>query len=77
MPRLTEKPWFGPKRVGWGWAPVSWQGWLATELMVVLVAVALFVLRTVAGYVFAAAIVAAFLVVAALTGTAPGGPRRR
>jgi hypothetical protein len=45
--------------------------------MVILVAIALFVLRTVAGYVFAAAVVAAFLALAALTGTAPGGPRRR
>ena len=28
MPHLTERPWFGPKRFGWGWTPVTWQGWL-------------------------------------------------
>jgi len=23
-------PWFGPKRIGWGPRPVTWQGWLIT-----------------------------------------------
>ncbi len=27
--------WFGPKVFGWGWGPLSWQGWL---LIVVFVA---------------------------------------
>ena len=27
-------PWFGPKRIGWGPRPVTWQGWLLTAAMV-------------------------------------------
>jgi len=30
MSRLTQQPWFGPKRVGWGWTPITWQGWVGT-----------------------------------------------
>jgi len=22
--------WFAPKRIGYGWRPVTWQGWLIT-----------------------------------------------
>jgi hypothetical protein len=28
MKRITKKSWFGPKKVGWGPAPKSWEGWL-------------------------------------------------
>ena len=31
-PLVGEKLWFGPKRFGWGWSPVSWEGWLASAL---------------------------------------------
>ena len=28
---ITKHPWFGPKTgMGWGWTPVTWQGWLVT-----------------------------------------------
>jgi hydrogenase/urease accessory protein HupE len=27
-----KKLWFKRKRYGWGWYPVSWQGWLVTAL---------------------------------------------
>ena len=30
MQRLTGTPWFRRRRVGLGWTPVSWQGWLVT-----------------------------------------------
>jgi hypothetical protein len=32
-PRL----WFGPKRIGWGWSPRSWEGWLVVGLSVAAV----------------------------------------
>ena len=32
MPLLTQRPWFGPRRFGWGWTPYSWQGWLVTAV---------------------------------------------
>ncbi|HEX3592293.1 MAG TPA: hypothetical protein VHV74_21950 [Pseudonocardiaceae bacterium] len=37
-----SKPWFGPKPIGWGIRPQTWQGWLVTMLVVaaiVLIAV--------------------------------------
>ena len=79
MPRLTREPWFGPKTVaGWGWTPVTWQGWLATALLIILVLVALTLLRgTAAAFIVVALLVAAYVALAALTGTAPGGPRRQ
>ena len=30
MKRITKKRWFGPKIVGWGPAPKSWEGWVVT-----------------------------------------------
>jgi ABC-2 type transport system ATP-binding protein len=32
MSRLTARPWFRRRRVGLGWRPVSWQGWLITAV---------------------------------------------
>ena len=26
--------WFGPKRIGWGFTPRTWEGWLVTLLAV-------------------------------------------
>ncbi len=36
---MPGRPWFGPKRYGWGLTPVSWQGWLATGAYVAVVLV--------------------------------------
>ena len=30
-------PWFGPKRVGAGWGPRTWQGWLIVALFTAVV----------------------------------------
>lgn len=38
------RPWFGPKRIGFGIRPVTWQGWVVT---VVAVAVIVLVVRLV------------------------------
>ena len=29
-----RKPWFGPKRIGWGVGPRTWQGWLVTAAVI-------------------------------------------
>jgi hypothetical protein len=42
IPYAKDNPkhfWFKRKLYGWGWAPVTWQGWLITFLYVGLVAV--------------------------------------
>ena len=28
--------WFAPRRFGWGWTPISWQGWAITLGFIVL-----------------------------------------
>jgi hypothetical protein len=30
MNETNKKLWFRAKRYGWGWMPVSWEGWLVT-----------------------------------------------
>jgi len=32
-----EGYWFKRKLYGWGWVPVSWQGWLVTAVYIVLI----------------------------------------
>jgi hypothetical protein len=31
----SANPWFGPKLYGWGWRPITWQGWLISLILVV------------------------------------------
>jgi hypothetical protein len=70
---MTKQPWFGPKRIGWGWRPVSWEGWLVTVLCAAVAIAASIAFRgtPVAAYVSLAA-VAALIVVCLLTGTRAG-----
>ena len=35
MPRKTSKYWFKRKRYGWGWVPITWQGWLLFAVLIV------------------------------------------
>lgn len=31
---ISKHAWFGPKRFfGWGWSPVSWEGWAAIGVL--------------------------------------------
>jgi len=70
---ITKRPWFGPKRIGWGWRPVSWEGWLATVLCVALVVGINVAFTGTATAVYASlTAVVALLVVCILTGTGPG-----
>lgn len=34
---MKDKLWFKAKNYGWGWYPVSWEGWLATAVYVALI----------------------------------------
>ena len=33
---MERKPWFKPKRFGYGWTPASWQGWAVTLVLLFL-----------------------------------------
>lgn len=72
-----KRPWFGPRRFGWGWAAETWQGWAVNLIAVAAMAVVLAVMddRHPAALIAATTlIVSALVVVCALTGTRPGGP---
>ncbi len=71
--RVTKKAWFGPKRVlGWGWTPVSWEGWLTMGVFLVLVLLSVVIWHGVGTVIAAVVLVGALLVVCLLTGDAPG-----
>lgn len=36
MKNRKRKLWFAAKKFGWGWYPITWQGWLITLLYMVL-----------------------------------------
>jgi hypothetical protein len=45
MQRQIDKPWFRRRRIGFGWQPASWQGWLITLAFAVIVIGALHLIR--------------------------------
>jgi hypothetical protein len=75
--RLTSKPWFGPKKhVGWGWSPISWEGYAATAVLLVVLFGSLIALpRSAFAYIVAAVVCSAYLLLVVLTGDPPGGPK--
>ncbi len=36
MTEAKKKLWFRAKSFGWGWVPISWQGWLVTLVYVLV-----------------------------------------
>jgi len=74
-PVVGDKAWFGPRRLGWGLEPVSSEGWI---VVFAFGALSLALRRFSAGsrplkYL----LIGGFLILAALKGTAPGGPAAR
>lgn len=47
MKRVTTKRWFGPKVVGWGPAPKSWEGWVVTLVWLFSIISTLYYLHTI------------------------------
>jgi hypothetical protein len=31
------RPWFKPKSYGWGFVPITWEGWLATLALIAII----------------------------------------
>lgn len=68
-------PWFRPKRAGIGWTPCSWQGWLATALLIGAILGSTRILgRTPEAVGVAIAAGLAYIAVVLLTRTRPGDP---
>jgi len=40
-----KRGWFGPKLIGWGVSPASWQGWAATGVLILAMAITANLLR--------------------------------
>ncbi len=36
MKRITKEPWFGKRRIGWGFNPITWQGWVLTLILILI-----------------------------------------
>ncbi|HET9647530.1 MAG TPA: hypothetical protein VFP34_04780 [Microlunatus sp.] len=67
--RVTRKPWFGPKRyLGWGWTPVSWEGWAAVGVFVTLFLPAVILMQGLEKLTAVVLLLGALLVVCLLTG---------
>lgn len=69
-PVVVGTAWFGPKRVGWGLSPKTWQGWLVLGVFLAGFVISLSVWHEV---VAAIACLAALGVVMFLTSDRPGG----
>lgn len=37
MNRITKEPWFAKRRIGWGLNPQSWQGWVLTLILILII----------------------------------------
>lgn len=77
-PVVGQKVWFGPRGLGgWGWIPVSWQGW--TILALALGAIGVAILRYGEDRATPAvlAITAVLLLLCRLKGTSPGSARAK
>ena len=81
-PLRGTKAWFGPRRMGWGWEPVSWEGWLSTSVALVLIIVPVAWAATegtedlrLAAWIVGVA--AALVLISRAKGTSPGGPSLR
>jgi hypothetical protein len=73
-PLVGHKVWFGPRRLGWGLAPVSPEGRAVTVIAVIS---AIGTSRRRDGRRSARLIAGALVLAALLKGTAPGGPGAR
>ena len=71
-PLIGKKPWFGPRRLGWGLVPMTPEGW---AVLVAGVAGTVAVAAADRHYRWLALLVAAAMVALVfLKGTSPGGP---
>ncbi len=46
MQKNTPRYWFKRRRFGWGWTPVTWQGWATLIVWFILIVLAAFQLPT-------------------------------
>ena len=68
MDRITKEPWFGKRRIGWGLNPQSWQGWVLTLILfLILILDGLYFYKTVLFVIILIVAIIFYLIVAFLT----------
>ncbi|MCQ1534967.1 hypothetical protein FTO70_04540 [Methanosarcina sp. KYL-1] len=73
MTRITKKAWFGKRILGWGYRPISLEGWLVTIIFLVAIFASISYLeKTATRYAILAVILIVFQIIIYLTGNAPG-----
>ncbi|NLT35133.1 MAG: hypothetical protein GXX83_04480 [Gaiellales bacterium] len=72
MPSITRKPWFGPRRLGWGWTPITWQGWVVSLVLLAAILAAAWLLTSALRTAVIILLVVALLLVSYLTSGPPG-----
>ncbi len=75
MRRLVKTPWCGPRRLGWGRTPITWQGWAVSVVFLVAMVVCGEFIRGIPTAIVEIGLVALLMAVCALPGAWPG--RRR
>jgi hypothetical protein len=35
---VAKKPWFGERKYGWGFRPITWQGWVSVLVLILAIA---------------------------------------
>ena len=67
---MARRDWFVSRSVGYGWRPVSWQGWLVTAIIAVVPALVLIVTgASLLGVgLFLVALAAGFIALVAIAG---------
>lgn len=73
MTRITKKAWFGKRIIGWGYRPISLEGWLVTVVVLgAIFASITYLEETTTRYATLAVILIVFHIIIYLTGDAPG-----
>lgn len=74
MKRITKEPWFGKRRIGWGWTPITWQGWIITLILILIILVDAKYLAQTPVLLIIVLVIATigFIIIALLTGGKPG-----
>jgi hypothetical protein len=73
MTRITKKAWFAKRILGWGYRPISLEGWLVTIVVLAAVFASIDnIENTTTRYAILAVILIGFQIIIYLTGDAPG-----
>ena len=68
MNRLTKEPWFAKRRIGWGMNPQSWQGWVLTLILILIILLdGIYLYKTVLFIIILVIAIICYLIIAFLT----------